>query len=113
MDPFTIEIDQRDETLVARLAGDASNVHADQIRTALAKLAEEQANQVVVDLRELTFIASMSLAELIELSHKLNDKGTTLRLCGATADIEGVFRTTHLNRFFPMFPSVEDAIAGK
>jgi len=110
MDPFDIQIDQRTDAVVARLSGSASNAQADRLRTTLAELAEEDETRVVVDMQELSFIASMSLAELLQLHLKLKQSGRRLRLSGATDPIADVFKKTRLVELFPLYPSIDEAI---
>jgi len=77
---------------------------------ALNALLEQRAQRVVIDLRELHYIASMTLAELIHFRRELQAYGGHLRLAGASAPIVSVFETTHLADLFPMYPTAEQAL---
>ena len=110
MQPFTLEFESRPDAVVAHLNGDASTAHADDIHAALSQLAAETGPGVVIDLKHLDFIASIALAELIELYHRLRQSGRPLRLCGAQPQIAEVFEKTRLVEMFPMYDTLDAAI---
>jgi len=107
---FEVKIKDSPNGTVASLCGDASNDRAQKVRTALNALLEQRAQRVVIDLRELHYIASMTLAELIHFRRELQAYGGRLRLAGASAPIVSVFETTHLADLFPMYPTAEQAL---
>lgn len=110
MHPFDIEVQRQANGTIARLRGSAENAHARDIHDALAELLSDRASPVVIDLRELSFIASATLAELISFRQQLTVYGGQLRLAGANDQVRSVFRQTHLSDLFPMYPSAEDAL---
>ena len=110
--PLQVRLDTQADppTAVAAISGDACNTQSDQLTQALAQLAEQPTDIVVLDLSGLKFIASVALAQLIEFHLKLKQTGKQLRIAGASPQIEGVFRTTQLIKVFPLYPSIDDAL---
>jgi anti-anti-sigma factor len=108
--PFEVEVRDLPRGAVASLRGEASNDRAENVHQALSRLLEQRTQQVVIDLRELSFIASMTLAELISFRREMQSYGGRLRLAGATDPIVSVFKTTHLADLFPMFDTPEAAL---
>lgn len=113
METFSIELESRPDTYIAHLAGDASNAQSEKIHDALGKLADGSGRCVVIDLQELQFIASTTLAELIQLSQQLRESGSPLRICGAQAQIADVFEKTRLVDVFPMYDNIDAAMTAE
>ena len=111
--PFEVEIRDCPQGTIATLRGEASNERAENIRQALHALLEKRTQRVVIDLCELSFIASMTLAELISFRRELQSYGGRLRLAGAPDSIASVFKTTHLADLFPMFETSQAALDAK
>ncbi len=110
MSDFQIQTETRQETVIAHLAGDADNCHADNIRRAFSPILRRRVLRIVLDLSELAFIASMALGELIKLRRDLQTYGGQLHLAGASPDVEDVFRKTRLAELFPMFTTADEAL---
>jgi anti-anti-sigma factor len=110
VDTFTVDIDKRDNGVVAHLRGNASNNQANILHEALAGILQDRPSPVVIDVDALDFIASAALAELINFRQNLRVYGGRLRLAGARDQIADVLRTTHLADLFPMFRNADDAL---
>ncbi len=109
-DSLHIEVETRPQAVVARLGGSAANEQAAALHDALAGLLDRRADPIVLDLRELEYIASMALAELIQFRRDLQTYGGRLRLAGARENIAEVFRQTRLMEIFPMFDDPDAAM---
>jgi len=108
--PFEVNIAEDPRGTVATISGEVHNDRALKVREALADLLEQRADRVVIDLRELRFIASMALAELIHFRREIQSYGGRLRLAGAPDAIVNLFQTTHLADLFPMYPTPDEAL---
>ena len=111
-EPLQIQLDQHTDppAAVAHLSGDASNAHAEPLRQALTQLKQDTAPLVIIDLTQLNFIASVAIAQLIELHLDLQQAGRQLRIAGANRQITGLFKTTQLVKVFPLFNNIADAM---
>ena len=65
---------------------------------------------VVLDLSNVTFMPSMTLGALIELSNRCKSQKRRLVLVGVTPTVQDVFKLCKLNSFFEIRDSVEDAV---
>lgn len=72
---------------------------------------EAGAQVVVLDLQQVQFVDSSGLGAIVA-SMKAMGKGRTLALAGLTPTVEKVFRLTRMDSVFPMFTSLDDALAG-
>ncbi len=65
---------------------------------------------IVLDLSNVTFMPSMTLGALIELSNRCKSQERRLVLVGVTPTVQDVFKLCKLNSFFEIRDSVEDAV---
>lgn len=66
---------------------------------------------VVLDLSEVRLISSAGLGHLVVLGRKLSDVDAVLVLAAANRTVLKLLRTVGLDRVFPHFASVEEALA--
>jgi len=66
---------------------------------------------LLLDLSNVEFLASAMLDTLCQLYRRIHAAGGQLRLCGMRPSIAEVFRTTNLERLFPIHADVDEAMA--
>jgi anti-anti-sigma factor len=67
---------------------------------------------LVVDLGELAYVSSMGLRGFLSIAKTLQGKGGALRICRLTGLVKQVFEITGMLRVFPVYESVDSALAG-
>ena len=95
---------------VIHLAGSADVATVDAIRKALADGMEKSNQHVICNLAEMDFICSDALGALISAHQEAQAGGGFLRLAHPCRRIAGILATTQLNRLFPVFDSLEEAL---
>ncbi len=65
---------------------------------------------VVLDLSNVTFMPSMTLGALIELSNRCKSQQRRLVLVGVTPTVQDVFKLCKLGSFFEIRDCVEDVV---
>ena len=71
----------------------------------------EHAPDVAINFRNVTFINSSNLAQLIELRRKLGARGATLRLCSVNDRIWSVMLVAGMDRLFKFESDTASALA--
>lgn len=66
---------------------------------------------VVIDLAEVSFMASMGLRSLVMCAKSIQRKGGKVGMFGARPEVEDVIRTMGIDELIPLLPSETDAIA--
>ena len=66
--------------------------------------------RVALDISDVRFVDSTGLGALISLRKSLPENGE-LAVCGASAQVDNLFRLTRLNKVLLMFDDVDAAIA--
>src|SRR5262249_46313790 len=65
--------------------------------------------RVIVDLCEVTILASMGLGMLVTLNRECKDKGGKLVVCCVSPEIMSVLKTTRLERVLQILPDLDAA----
>jgi anti-sigma B factor antagonist len=106
-----IDIDrEKGRPTVVRAFGPVDVDTASDLRDSLRQLAEEGAGSVIVDLGDVEFIDSSGLSALVSGLKALRSKGGTLSLSRPHPQALTALRLTMLDRVFPIFPTVEEAV---
>jgi anti-sigma B factor antagonist len=88
---------------------DVSN--ADELRQLLLACAEEGHTVFVVDMSETAFCDSTGLHQLVRAHKRAIATGGEVRLVIATPTVLRLFAIVGIDRFFPIFKSLDDAVA--
>ena len=90
-----------------RLTEDVASQFEDVCRESLA----EGLKKLVVNVAELEYISSLGLRSLVRIAQAAQKAGGAMILCGVKGLVKEVLDMTHLTQFFPMFESVDAALA--
>ena len=67
---------------------------------------------IVVDVGDLVYVSSLGLRSFVTVGKALKDGGGELRLCRMSGFVKQVFEITRLSTVFPIFDTIEGAVAG-
>lgn len=105
-----------DGAVVLAFAGELDLATAPEARTIAAQAHAEAAAQprklLVIDLRAVTFLASMGLELLADQRSRAGRTGVTVALVATTRAITRVLDLTGLTTQFTTYPDVETALTG-
>jgi anti-sigma B factor antagonist len=101
--------EQRDGTIVVRLAGELDLYNADEIRSALTEAIDSGTARIVIDMSEVEFVDSTALGVLIEARSKLGRN--SLLLAAPQAETRRTLQVSGLDRHLPVHDSVDGALA--
>ena len=107
-----MQINERkvDEVTILELSGEIDINTSPEVRKAFEQLIKEQRKKVLLNFTEVTYIDSSGLATLVEMLQRLKRFGGTLRLCGLSEKVRGLFEITKLDRLFSIFSSEEESL---
>jgi anti-sigma B factor antagonist len=96
-------------TLVA-VYGELDVASAPTLRERLIELVTEGSHRLVLDLEGLDFLDSTGLGAIISALKRARTNGGDLRLVCTQSRIRRLFEITALDKAFPLFSSLDDAI---
>ena len=98
-------------TRIVKIAGRLDTAGVDAIETRFNALIVPGAKNVIVDLADVTFLASLGIRMLITTTRSLSRKGAKLVLYGATAAVNEILETTALHQIIPIAVTEHEALA--
>ncbi|MHC4878446.1 MAG: STAS domain-containing protein [Planctomycetota bacterium] len=88
------------------------SISVDEFATALTAIDDEHhPERLVIDLADVSFIASSVLGILTRHHQKMIGQGRILRLCSLTPQVKEVFEITQLSKLIPLHDSVGSAVS--
>jgi anti-anti-sigma factor len=106
---FTLDVTQTARAAAVTLGGELDVVCADTFKRRLAEATEDEPENVVIDLRELTFIDSTGLALLLRVNEMSRDHGFALWMVSNEDDPPSrIFRLTGTDAIFPLVDALPD-----
>jgi anti-sigma B factor antagonist len=111
MSPFKIEVREAAKgVVVVGLAGRLNAASAPDVKERLKGLGRAEPHNLVLDLKELSFIDSSGLAALVAGFKAATEAGGTLKLAHIGPQVAEVLSLTRLDRVFEIFPGTETAV---
>jgi anti-sigma B factor antagonist len=77
----------------------------------LAELLREQARKIIFDVQGITMLDSTGIGILVVCQGKINKEGGSLRVAGASGNVEDTMKITSVDKILKLYPSVEEAAA--
>ena len=96
---------------VLKLEGDFDSFETDAVRRGFAEILSEKTPSVVVDLAEMTFANSTTIASFISAQRDAKKVGGTIVLACPREFIKKTLVTLGLHNVFKIADSVDDALA--
>lgn len=100
-------VQRKDGSVVVRLIGEIDLYNAEEVGSALARIAGERPERVVVDLSQVEFVDSTAMGALIEARRQLGESGLVLAAPGA--EVRRALQVAGLIEHFPVRDSVDSA----
>ena len=107
---MTIKIEDHTGVKVIRPRGELTGDEDHALVETVTELIEEKDLRVVVDLAEVTFMNSAGLGDLVRVAAQINTREGRILLACLSPFVEGVLRSTNLDRFFEVAGTVDEAV---
>ncbi len=103
--------DQQDATTVFRLKEDKlDSRNAGQLKAEFLILSQPDIDTLIIDLSEVRHVDSAGLSALLLAHRQMASHEGDVRLVGANVEIQSLLRVTQLDRIFPLFNTVNEAL---
>ncbi|HTU70898.1 MAG TPA: STAS domain-containing protein [Candidatus Baltobacteraceae bacterium] len=108
-----ITTENHGETVIYRLRGCLDLATSPSVRAALVEAAGGDKHDIIVDLTKLEYLDSTGLGALIGGHRRAIEKGGAIRLAVGNGAIARLLTITGLIRVFPVYATLEDAVADR
>lgn len=106
-----IDVKHLDEgKAIVTIEGRVDAETAPDLKSRLKDLAQYRVMQAFVDVEDVDFIDSSGLSAMVSGLKALRKHGGTLILCGPQPQALKALRLTLLDRVFPIYPALEEAL---
>ncbi|TMC54133.1 MAG: STAS domain-containing protein [Chloroflexi bacterium] len=85
---------------------------APALKDAISQLAKNGPPKVVIDMEGISFVDSTGLGSVISALKEIRNSQGELRLAAPNQQVRVVLELTTLDRVFPYYATVEEALAG-
>jgi anti-sigma B factor antagonist len=82
------------------------------LETAVKNLIEQGRKRIVFDIATLDYVDSSGIGAMVSCLTHLRKSGGDLRLAGANARIQKLFKLARVDELLSMYPTVAEAAAG-
>lgn len=96
---------------VLKLSGDVDLRSVPQLREALATAVQTPGQHILIDLAGVPYMDSSGVGTLVFVKREVERRGGTVALVGLQSRVRGVFEITHLDAFFDIYDSLDEATA--
>lgn len=107
---FTIEQDER-ATIFRPKESRLDSLVAPELKAEFLILAQPDVEKLIIDLTDVDYIDSAGLSALLLARRQQAEHEGDVRLVGASPDVVSLLQLTQLDRAFPLYNSVEEALA--
>jgi anti-anti-sigma factor len=97
---FDLRVDHHGSTVILRVSGEFDMVGAERVDACVDELAGNSPEEVVIDLREVTFLDSTGLRSLIRARGKGADAEWSLKLVRGSDRVHRVLTLTRMDDHF-------------
>ena len=100
-----------DQTKVLELSGKITIGEGDvKLRQLVADVLESGSRQIVLDMKNVKYVDSSGIGELVSSYTTITNRGGQMRLCRLNSKIYGLLQLTALVTVFQIYDSIEDAV---
>ena len=99
------------EVVILDISGEIDLYNAPEIKDIINKLIEQKRYNVVINLKDVTYIDSSGIGALISSLSNLKKYQGGLKIINVFASVRKVFELTKLTSFFEIFDSEDEALA--
>ena len=100
----------RGEVVILDISGEIDLYNAPEIKDIVNKLIEQKKYNVVINLKEVTYIDSSGIGALISSLSNLKKYHGGLKIINVFASVKKVFELTKLTSFFEIYDSEDEAV---
>ncbi len=98
------------EVVILDISGEIDLYNAPEIKDIVNKLIEQKRYNVIINLKEVTYIDSSGIGALISSLSNLKKYQGGLKIINVFASVKKVFELTKLTSFFEIYDSEDEAV---
>lgn len=105
-----IDIEEHDSTTVLSIAGNITELEADELSHTLDDLFESGNYDLILDLADVDFMSSTGLGQIMRAYRIAQQNGGFIKIAQVQPLVADVFRVTKLDKLLGVFDTVDEAL---
>ena len=105
-----ITVKHEGDVCIMSLVGEVDVYTSPGLKRDLVEAIDKGCVHAIVDLSKVEFMDSSGLGALVSGLRRIKERSGSIKLAGPREQILKVFRVTGLDKVFPIFETVEDAL---
>ena len=107
---MTIKSEERGHVSILHLAGEIRESDEEPFIKTVAQLIERPGSRVVLDMSDISYVTSAGLGAMVRVTAQANTQHAKVVIAEPSAFVNGVLEITALNRYFDVYPTVDEAV---
>src|SRR4051812_34157095 len=95
-----IEVQEYGDAALLQLVGDLTGGNNNALVQQATALFDKNINKLLLDMSHVAFVGSLGIGDLVRITTQANSMGGRVILAAPTAFVNGVLKTTKLDKFF-------------
>jgi anti-sigma B factor antagonist len=108
---LNIQIEERATAAIVKLSGEAGQEEADELEKQLKGVLSGKSALAVLDLSDLTYIASLGIGPLVSFRNEMTRAGRKVVITAPPSMIRDTLRRASLQRIFGIYSTLEEALS--
>jgi len=106
-----MEVERQGDTIVIRPHGRITELEAHELNVQMSEIIDGGARKIVADLADVPYMASSGLGAFMAAQKHGRRAGVAILIAALEPNVHGIFHATKLHKLFPIFDTVEEALA--
>ena len=107
---MTINPEERGQATILHLSGEIREADEDNFIRTVTERIDRPGARVVLDMSEITYVTSSGLGAIVRVTAQANTQRAKVVIAAPSPFINGVLEITALNRYFDVYPTIDDAV---
>jgi len=112
-DALDVQTIRTPKRVIVRVTGDAGLTNIARLEAELSSVVSERPAVVIVDLTDLTFIASRGMGALMSFHRRMQLQKSVVRVASPQSRVRDALEIARLHTVLEMYDSLEAALKGK
>ncbi|MCL1927863.1 MAG: STAS domain-containing protein [Treponema sp.] len=105
-----LKIRKNEEIYIIDVLGEMDLYNSYKLKELLLKMIEKKIEKFIINMEEVEYIDSSGIGALIYITSTIKKMNLNLSITNVHGSVKKVIELTKLSNFFPIFPSMEEAV---
>jgi anti-anti-sigma factor len=110
---YDVQIEDGDGRAIVRVTGEFDLAATEAVEDALLSVENGTNSEIVLDLREVTFLDSTGLRTITSADHRARESGRALKIVRGPEQVQKLLYVTGMDKILPLVQDPEDPVESR